>query len=190
LTRWTKCIEFLNDLFYGRSHIAAPAELSISFLLNEKPTVVPNRLGQRVVGKRAKGSLSRRSHEVRARGVVGLRWQAVLIAQIVWNKSTRRAGARGGARVPKSKSCAGHHGLAERRRCTRVGRLSRRRAQRQPTLALYPVVQVRRVAHGFPFQSCLLIRIPSYPAMFTSHTPSAWLSRFVFREGARSLFQG
>jgi len=28
---------------------------------------------------------------------VGLRWQAVLTAQMVWNRSTRRAGARGGA---------------------------------------------------------------------------------------------
>src|SRR5262245_31861310 len=31
--RW---IGFLNDLFYGRSYIVAPAELSISFLLDDK----------------------------------------------------------------------------------------------------------------------------------------------------------
>jgi len=37
-------IRFLNDLFYGRSYIAAPAELSIPFLLDEKSTVVPVRL--------------------------------------------------------------------------------------------------------------------------------------------------
>jgi hypothetical protein len=37
-------IGFLNDLFYGRSYIAAPAELSIPFLLDEKSTVVPVRL--------------------------------------------------------------------------------------------------------------------------------------------------
>jgi hypothetical protein len=37
--------------------------------------------------------------ELRASGAVGLRWQAVFGSQIVWNKSTRCAGARGGARV-------------------------------------------------------------------------------------------
>jgi hypothetical protein len=39
-----KCIGFLNDLFCGRSYIAAPAELSIPVLLDEKSTVVPVRL--------------------------------------------------------------------------------------------------------------------------------------------------
>src|SRR5215475_5543908 len=78
---WTR---FLNDLFYGRSYIAAPAELSIPFLLDEKSTVVPVRLpGEQSGGKRKVS--------------YGLHWQTVLIAQIVWNRSTRRAGARGGA---------------------------------------------------------------------------------------------
>jgi len=46
-------IGFLNDLFYDRSHIAAPAELSIPFLLDEKSTVVPVRLaGEQSGGKR------------------------------------------------------------------------------------------------------------------------------------------
>jgi hypothetical protein len=45
------------------------------------------------------GSLWRRSVELRVSRAVGLRWQAVLGAQIVWNRSTRRAGERGGARV-------------------------------------------------------------------------------------------
>src|SRR5215510_7003947 len=81
LAKW---IGFLNDLFYGRSYIAAPAELSIPFLLDEKSTVVPVRLaGEQSGGKR---NVS-----------YGLHWQTVLIAQIVWNRSTRRAGARGGA---------------------------------------------------------------------------------------------
>src|SRR5262245_25041770 len=39
------------------------------------------------------------SLEFRASGAVGLRWQAVFGCQIVWNRSTRRAGARGGARI-------------------------------------------------------------------------------------------
>jgi hypothetical protein len=34
-------IGFLNDLFYGRSHIAGPGESSIALLLDEKPAVVP-----------------------------------------------------------------------------------------------------------------------------------------------------
>ena len=51
--RW---IGFLNDLFYGRSYIAAPAELSISFLLDEKSTVVPVPLaGEQSGGKRGRG---------------------------------------------------------------------------------------------------------------------------------------
>jgi hypothetical protein len=45
-------IRFLNDLFYGRSYIAAPADLSIPFLLDEKSTVVPVRLaGEQSGGK-------------------------------------------------------------------------------------------------------------------------------------------
>src|SRR5262245_66153747 len=37
-------IGFLNDHFYGRSNIAAPAELSIPVLLDEKSAIVPVRL--------------------------------------------------------------------------------------------------------------------------------------------------
>jgi len=33
-------IGFLNDLFYGRAYIAGPGEMSIPFLVDEKPTVV------------------------------------------------------------------------------------------------------------------------------------------------------
>jgi ABC transporter substrate binding protein len=36
-------IGLLNDLFYDRSHIAGPGELSIPFLLDKKTTVVPGR---------------------------------------------------------------------------------------------------------------------------------------------------
>jgi hypothetical protein len=72
-----------------------------SFLLDEKLAVVPHRLGGRAVWRRVKGSLWRRSFELRASGAVGSRWQPVFGCQIVWNRSTRRAGARGGARVDK-----------------------------------------------------------------------------------------
>ena len=68
------------------------------FLLDEKPTFVPGgSAGERSGG--ARRFLMRRSLEFRASGVVGLCWQAVSAAQIVWNRSTRRAGERGGARV-------------------------------------------------------------------------------------------
>ena len=59
--------------------------MSIPFLVDEKPTVV------------TVGSAGERSGGAR-KVPYGLHWQTVLIAQIVWNRSTRRAGARGGAR--------------------------------------------------------------------------------------------
>src|SRR5215470_5347046 len=74
-TRW---IGFLNDLFYGRSYIAAPAELSIPVLLDEKSTVVPVRVAGEQ-SRQTKGFLWRRSVELRASGAVGLRWQAALL---------------------------------------------------------------------------------------------------------------
>src|SRR5262245_57282948 len=42
--RRSEGLGLLNDLFYGRSYIAAPAESSIPFLLDEKSAVVPVRL--------------------------------------------------------------------------------------------------------------------------------------------------
>ena len=71
------------------------------FVLDEKPTVVSVGSAGERSGDAAKGFLGRCSLEVRASGAVGLDWQAVYGFQIVWNKSTRRAGARGGARVGK-----------------------------------------------------------------------------------------
>jgi len=74
IARASPWIGILNDLFCGRSYIAAPAELSI--LLDEKSTVVPvGSAGEQSGGKR-KGFLWRRSVELRASGAVGLRWQA------------------------------------------------------------------------------------------------------------------
>ena len=60
--------------------------MSIPVLLDEKPTVVLVRLAGEQSGGKRKVSY-------------GLHWQTVLIAQIVWNRSTRRAGARGGPRL-------------------------------------------------------------------------------------------
>ena len=60
--------------------------MSIPFLLDKKPTVVPV------------GSAGERSGGAR-KVPYGLRWQAIFGSQIVWNRSIRRAGARGGARV-------------------------------------------------------------------------------------------
>jgi hypothetical protein len=67
-------IGFLNDLFCGRSYIAAPAELSISFLLDEKSTVVPVRLaGERAEGKRKVSYGDARSNSERAAPSLALR---------------------------------------------------------------------------------------------------------------------
>src|SRR5262249_57077047 len=93
------CIKFLYDLFYGRSYIAARAESSIPFLLDEKPAVVPVRLAvEQSGGKRKVSYGDARSNSERAApsACVGRRLSA---PQIVWNRSTRRAGARGGPRV-------------------------------------------------------------------------------------------
>src|SRR5262245_47416212 len=67
-----------------------------TFIYNKIPNT--GRLGRRALGS-AQGSLGRRSVELRANGAVGWRWQAVFGCQMVWNKSTRRAGERGGAWV-------------------------------------------------------------------------------------------
>src|SRR5262245_54050551 len=80
----------------GWSYIAAPAKLSIPFLLDEKSTVVPVRLaGEQSGGKRKVSYGDARSNSERAApsACVGRRLSA---PQIVWNRSTRRAGARRG----------------------------------------------------------------------------------------------
>ena len=92
---------FLNDLFYERSHSAGPGELSISFLLDEKPTVVPGgSAGERSGGARKVLYGAAPSHSERAApsACVGKRFST---RQVVWNRSNRCAGARGGARVDR-----------------------------------------------------------------------------------------
>jgi hypothetical protein len=46
-------IGILNELFYGRSHIAGPAELSIPFPLDEKPRRTERRLRVLICGGEA-----------------------------------------------------------------------------------------------------------------------------------------
>ena len=73
--------------------------MSIPFLLDEKPTVVPGgSAGERSGGARKVPYGAARSNSERAApsACVGKRFSG---PQIVWNRSTRRAGARGGARV-------------------------------------------------------------------------------------------
>ena len=73
--------------------------MSIPFLLDEKPTVVPGgSAGERSGGARKVPYGAARSNSERAgpSACVGKRFSG---PQIVWNRSTRRAGARGGARV-------------------------------------------------------------------------------------------
>src|SRR5262245_25263225 len=94
--RRSEGLGLLNDLFYGRSYIAAPAELSIPVLLDEKSTVVPVRLaGEQSGGERKRSYGDARSNSERAApsACVGRRLSA---PQIVWNRSTRRAGPRVG----------------------------------------------------------------------------------------------
>ena len=72
--------------------------MSIPFLLDKKPTVVPGgSAGERSGG--AKGPLWRRSLELRASGAVACVGKRFSAPQIVWNKSNRCAGERGGARA-------------------------------------------------------------------------------------------
>src|SRR5439155_7024919 len=69
------------------------------FVLDEKPTFVPGgSAGERSGGARKISCGVARSNSGRAApsACVGKRFSA---AQIIWNRSTRRAGARGGARV-------------------------------------------------------------------------------------------
>jgi len=76
-----------------------PGELSIPFLLDEKPTVVPvGSAGEQSGGTRKVRYGAARTNSERAApsACVGKRVSAL---QIVWNRSNRRAGARGGARA-------------------------------------------------------------------------------------------
>jgi len=73
--------------------------MSIPFLLDKKPTVVPVRLaGEQSGGKRkvSYGDFRWNSERAAPSACVG-RWLSA--PQIVWNGSTRRAGARGGPRL-------------------------------------------------------------------------------------------
>src|SRR5215813_8342289 len=80
-------IGFLNDLFYGRSYSAGPGKMSIPFLVDEKPTVVPVGLaGEQSGGKRKVSYGDARSNSERAApsACVGRRFSA---SQILWNRS-------------------------------------------------------------------------------------------------------
>src|SRR6266576_2933417 len=68
------------------------------FLVDEKPAVPGGSAGERSGGARKVSCGAARSNSGRAApsACVGKRFSA---AQIIWNRSTRRAGARGGARV-------------------------------------------------------------------------------------------
>src|SRR5215475_16114664 len=91
-----RAIGFLNELFYGRSYIAAPEQLSILVLLDEKSTVVPVRLAGEQSGDKRKvsyGDARWNSERAAPSACVG---RPLSASQIVWNRSTRRAGARGG----------------------------------------------------------------------------------------------
>ena len=74
---------FFSGELYRRTR-----ELSISFLFDENPVVTSVGSVDAPVGGMRSIPYAR----------VGLRWQAFSAAQVVWNKSNRYAGTRGGAR--------------------------------------------------------------------------------------------
>src|SRR5215475_7623981 len=91
-------VGFLNDLFCGRSYIAAPAEVSIPFLLDEKPAVVPVRLaGEQSIGKRKVSYGDARSNSERAApsAWVGKRFSAVRLSGIDRLDELAHAAGRG-----------------------------------------------------------------------------------------------
>ena len=99
-TRW---IGFLNHLFYERRYIASAPSLSSTAELSKScglVGVLDGRVGggAEIAGARGAGDRAGRSNSERAApsACVGRRFSA---PQIVWNRSTRRAGARGEARV-------------------------------------------------------------------------------------------
>ena len=93
------CIGILNHLFFWPEQYRRTRELSIAFLFDENPDVASAGLGGAAVGgARSVPDHAARSNSERAApsARVGNRFSA---PQIVWNKSNRCAGERGGARV-------------------------------------------------------------------------------------------
>ena len=75
--------------------------MSIGFLFDKKPIIVPvGSAGEQSGGARKVPFRAARSHSERAApsACVGKRFST---RQVVWNRSTRCAGARGGARVDR-----------------------------------------------------------------------------------------
>ena len=74
--------------------------MSIPFLLDKNPTVVPvGSAGERLGGALMELLARTQSEQLRRLALAG--WFSA--PQIVWNRSTRRAGARGGVRVGRPK---------------------------------------------------------------------------------------
>src|SRR5215469_808853 len=91
----------LNHLFYERRYIASAPSLSSTAELSKScglVGVLDGRVGggAEIAGARGAADRAGRSNSERAAACVGRRFSA---SQIVWNRSTRRAGARGVARV-------------------------------------------------------------------------------------------
>ena len=92
-------IGILNHLFFWPEQYRRTGEMSIVFLFDENPNVASAGSGGAAVGgARSVPDHAARSNSERAApsACVGNRFSA---PQIVWNRSNRRAGERGGARV-------------------------------------------------------------------------------------------
>jgi hypothetical protein len=75
--------EYIGNLksVFWPAHSAVLRELSIRFFFDENSSDAPANVGGVAVRTRAKDSLCGRSLDLRASGAVGLRWQAVSVAQ-------------------------------------------------------------------------------------------------------------
>src|SRR5262249_2865801 len=95
-TIWKICIGILNHLFFWPEQYRRTGGMSIVFLFDENPDVASAGLGGAAVGgARSVPDHAARSNSERAaaKDCVGNRFGS----QVVWNRSNRCAGERGGA---------------------------------------------------------------------------------------------
>ena len=120
------CIGILNHLFFWPEQYRRTGGMSIVFLFDENPDVASAGSGGAAVGgARSVPDHAARSNSERAApsARVGNRFSA---PQIVWNKSNRCAGERGGARVGRPRwarilTITGGSSMAALRRRLRTG---------------------------------------------------------------------
>jgi hypothetical protein len=111
--KYRNCIGILNHPFFWPEQYRRTGRMSIVFLFDENPDVASAGSGGAAVGgARSVPDHSARSNSERAApsARVGNRFSA---PQIVWNRSNRCAGARGGARLGRPRWLACRKAMAE-----------------------------------------------------------------------------